>query len=157
MILYHGTNVEFDVIDLTKSKPNKDFGRGFYLSDNYEQALNMAKTKVEQFEVGFPIVMKYEVDDNVFQTFRVLQFKEYTKEWAQFILQNRNNSTQQQVHDYDIVIGPIANDRVGVQLWRYNSHSIDLDTLVKNLRYMHGITIQYFFGTERAIQQLKRI
>ena len=157
MILYHGTNVEFDVIDLTKSKPNKDFGRGFYLSDNYEQALNMAKTKVEQFEVGLPIVMKYEVDDNVFQTFRVLQFKEYTKEWTQFILQNRNNSTQQQVHDYDIVIGPIANDRVGVQLWRYNSHSIDLDTLVKNLRYMHGITIQYFFGTERAIQQLKRI
>jgi hypothetical protein len=157
MILYHGTNVEFDVIDLTKSKPNKDFGRGFYLSDNYEQALNMAKTKVEQFEVGLPIVMKYEVDDNVFQTFRVLQFKEYTKEWAQFILQNRNNSAQQQVHDYDIVIGPIANDRVGVQLWRYNSHSIDLDTLVKNLRYMHGITIQYFFGTERAIQQLKRI
>ena len=144
MILYHGTNVEFDVIDLTKSKPNKDFGRGFYLSDNFEQALNMAKTKVEQFEVGLPIVMKYEVDDNVFQTFRVLQFKEYTKEWAQFILQNRNNSTQQQVHDYDIVIGPIANDRVGVQLWRYNSHSIDLDTLVKNLRYMHGITIQYF-------------
>ncbi len=157
MILYHGTNVEFDVIDLTKSKPNKDFGRGFYLSDNYEQALNMTKTKVEQFEVGLPIVMKYEVDDNVFQTFRVLQFKEYTKEWAQFILQNRNNSTQQQVHDYDIIIGPIANDRVGVQLWRYNSHSIDLDTLVKNLRYMHGITIQYFFGTERAIQQLKRI
>lgn len=157
MILYHGTNVEFDVIDLTKSKPNKDFGRGFYLSDNYEQALNMAKTKVEQFEVGLPIVMKYEVDDNVFQTFRVLQFKEYTKEWAQFILQNRNNSTQQQVHDYDIVIGLIANDRVGVQLWRYNSHSIDLDTLMKNLRYMHGITIQYFFGTEQAIQQLKRI
>ena len=157
MILYHGTNVEFDVIDLTKSKPNKDFGRGFYLSDNYEQALNMAKTKVEQFEVGLPIVMKYEVDDNVFQTFRVLQFKEYTKEWAQFILQNRNNSTQQQVHDYDIVIGLIANDRVGVQLWKYNNHSIDLDTLVKNLRYMHGITIQYFFGTERAIQQLKRI
>jgi hypothetical protein len=157
MILYHGTNVEFDVIDLTKSKPNKDFGRGFYLSDNYEQALNMANTKVEQFEVGLPIVMEFEVADSVFQTFRVLQFKEYTKEWAQFILQNRNNSTQQQVHDYDIVIGPIANDRVGVQLWRYNSHSIDLDTLVKNLRYMHGITIQYFFGTERAIQQLKRI
>ena len=157
MILYHGTNVEFDVIDLKKSKPNKDFGCGFYLSDNYTQALNMAKTKVEQLEVGVPIVMEFEVADSVFQTFRVLQFKEYTKEWAQFILQNRNNSTQQQVHDYDIVIGPIANDRVGVQLWRYNSHSIDLDTLVKNLRYMHGITIQYFFGTERAIQQLKRI
>ena len=34
MILYHGTNVDFDRIDLLKSKPNKDFGRGFYLSAN---------------------------------------------------------------------------------------------------------------------------
>ncbi|MBO5871082.1 MAG: DUF3990 domain-containing protein, partial [Bacteroidaceae bacterium] len=42
MILYHGTNVEFDVIDLAKSKPNKDFGQGFYLTADYEQALAMA-------------------------------------------------------------------------------------------------------------------
>ena len=35
MILYHGTNVEFDVIDLAKSKPNKDFGQGFYLTADY--------------------------------------------------------------------------------------------------------------------------
>ena len=34
MILYHGSNVEFDSIDLLKSKPNQDFGKGFYLSDN---------------------------------------------------------------------------------------------------------------------------
>lgn len=52
MILYHGSNVEFDKVDLLKSKPNKDFGRGFYLSDNQEQALDMAKTKVEQLETG---------------------------------------------------------------------------------------------------------
>jgi hypothetical protein len=36
MRLYHGTDVDFDKIDLTKSKPNKDFGQGFYLADNYE-------------------------------------------------------------------------------------------------------------------------
>lgn len=45
MILYHGTNVVFDEIDLTKSKPNKDFGQGFYLSREYTQAMDMAKTK----------------------------------------------------------------------------------------------------------------
>lgn len=39
MILYHGTNKAFDTIDLTKSKPNKDFGQGFYLSREYNQAL----------------------------------------------------------------------------------------------------------------------
>ena len=43
MILYHGSNTSFDQIDLTKSLPNKDFGKGFYLSDNYEQAEEMAK------------------------------------------------------------------------------------------------------------------
>ena len=37
MILYHGTNAEFGEIDLCKSKPNKDFGQGFYLSREYPQ------------------------------------------------------------------------------------------------------------------------
>lgn len=46
MKLYHGTNRDFESIDLKKSKPNKDFGRGFYLSDNYEQAMSMAKSRL---------------------------------------------------------------------------------------------------------------
>ena len=60
MILYHGTNMAFDVIDLKKSKPNKDFGRGFYLSADYDQALAMAKVKVDQLEEGEPIVLAFE-------------------------------------------------------------------------------------------------
>ena len=40
MILYHGTNVEFDHIDLTRSKPNKDFGQGFYTGESYDQAIS---------------------------------------------------------------------------------------------------------------------
>ncbi len=47
MILYHGTNVEFEEIDLTKSKVGKDFGCGFYLSADREQALELAKRKAE--------------------------------------------------------------------------------------------------------------
>lgn len=57
MILYHGTNASFEAIDLSRSRPNKDFGRGFYLSADKEQALEMAKVKVEQFESGTPTVM----------------------------------------------------------------------------------------------------
>ncbi len=41
MILYHGSNMFIEEIDLSKSKPNKDFGKGFYLSDNEEQAVAM--------------------------------------------------------------------------------------------------------------------
>ena len=47
--------------------------------------------------------------------------------------------------------------RVGVQLWKYETQSIDLPTLVRNLQHMKGITFQYFFGTEEAIKLLKRI
>ena len=157
MILYHGTNQDFGEIDLQKSKPNKDFGQGFYLSREYTQAMSMAKTKVEQLETGMPTVLTYEADEAQMEGLKVLRFDDYTEEWAQFILLNRNNSTSMPAHDYDIVIGPIANDRVGVQLWKYETQAIDLPTLVHNLRNMKGITFQYYFGTERALKILKRL
>lgn len=157
MILYHGTNKEFDAIDLSKSKPNKDFGRGFYLSADYDQALAMAKIKVEQLEYGEPVVLVFEVDEREMEQLNVQHYYEYSEEWAEFILLNRRNKIAQPAHNYDIVYGPIANDRVGVQLWKYESQAIDLPTLVRKLQNMKGVTFQYFFGTEQAIKLLKRL
>lgn len=157
MKLYHGTNMAFDVIDFQKSKPNKVFGKGFYLSPDYDQALNMAHIKVEQQQTGSPLVIEFEIDVEEMNTLHLLRFEDYSEQWAEFILANRNNNTGKPVHDYDIVIGPIANDRVGLQLWRYESQLIDLPTLVSKLKYMKGVTIQYFFGTERALSLLKRV
>ena len=71
MILHHGTNIYFDTIDLKKSKPNKDFGKGFYLSANYDQAMAMAKVKVEQLELGAPIVLSYEIDESLLEKLNV--------------------------------------------------------------------------------------
>ncbi len=156
MKLYHGTNQAFDTIDLQKSKPNKDFGKGFYLSPDYDQALNMAHIKVEQ-QQGSPVVMEYEIDKAAMETLHLLRFENYSEEWAEFILANRNNSTGKPIHNYDIVIGPIANDRVGLQLWKYENQLIDLPTLVSKLKYMKGMTIQYFFGTAKALSLLKRV
>ena len=157
MILYQGTNQSFDKIDLMKSKPNKDFGTGFYLSPYYGQAMEMAKVKCEQLSSGAPIVMTFEIKEDDLASLKVLRFDDYTEEWAKFILLNRNNPDIKPVHDYDVVIGPIANDRVGVQLWKYENQMIDLPTLVSNLRFMKGITFQYFFGTENAINMLKKL
>ena len=157
MILYHGTNKAFDTIDLSKSKPNKDFGQGFYLSREYNQAMEMAKTKFDQIKIGFPTVLTYEVNEDQMNELKVLRFDAYTFEWAQFILMNRRNDSNKPMHDYDIVYGPIANDKVGVQLWKFENQMIDLETFTRNLRRMEGITFQYFFGTERAIKLLKRL
>lgn len=157
MKLYHGTNIVFDKIDLRKSKPNKDFGQGFYLSPDYGQALNMAKIKMEQQQEGEPVVMEFEVEEENMNDLHTLVFDDYSEQWAEFILANRNNSTGAPVHDYDIVIGPIANNRVGVQLWKYENQLIDMSTLVSKLKYMKGLTVQYFFGTEKALVILKRV
>ena len=157
MILYHGTNMAFDAIDLKKSKPNKDFGQGFYLSADYAQAMAMAKIKVDQLEFGEPIVLTFEVDEAQMERLNIQRYHVYSEEWAKFILLNRRNDKPFPAHDYDIVFGPIADDRVGVQLWKYETQSIDLPTLVRNLQHMKGITFQYFFGTEEAIKLLKRI
>ena len=157
MKLYHGTNIVFDKIDLQKSKPNKDFGQGFYLSPDYDQALNMANIKTEQLQEGEPTVMEFEVEVRDIRSLHTLEFDDYSENWAEFILANRNNSAGTPVHNYDIVIGPIANDRVGVQLWKYENQLIDMPTLVRKLKYMKGLTTQYFFVTETALSILKRV
>ncbi len=159
MILYHGTNKPFDQIDLSKSKPNKDFGKGFYLTSDKRQAIDMAKAKIDQQGEGEVFIYAFELDASLLSSgeLKVKSFDTYTEEWALFILANRNNSMKDPIHDYDIVIGPIAYDRVGFQLRRYTDDIIDLETLVKKLTYMKGITIQYFFGTIAAISKLKRL
>ena len=94
MILYHGSNMVFDMIDLNKSKTNKDFGKGFYLSDSYEQAEKMALFKVVTLG-GDVIVQSYEVNDEILKdsTLNIKIFKEYSKEWAEFIT-NKDNFVQ---------------------------------------------------------------
>ena len=74
----------------------------------------------------------------------------------EFVLMNRRNRTRVSSHCYDIVIGPIANDAVGYQIRRFTSGLIDMNKFLDELKYMKGVTIQYFFGTERAIKYLTK-
>lgn len=64
MILYHGSNKDIKGIDLSKSCPFKDFGQGFYLSADEEQAFKMAQTRVLGFG-GEPKVSKFEFDETI--------------------------------------------------------------------------------------------
>lgn len=159
MILYHGTNIDFSEIDLSKSKPNKDFGKGFYLSANYGQAMEMAKIKYAQNKKGVVRVFTYEFDESCLESddFKILRFETYSNEWADFILKNRTNSSNTNIHDYDVVYGPIADDRVGAQIRLYEDGLINIEMLVNNLKFMKGMTMQYIFCTEKSIKYLKRL
>ena len=156
--LYHGSTVNIEQIDLEKSRPNKDFGRGFYLSDDEQQAWRMGEFKALT-DGGEPIMNTYLFNEEELTSgnLRTLSFSAYTKEWAEFIFLNRNNKNNAPAHNYDIVYGPIANDRVGVQIGKYEAGDISLEQFLENLKYMKGITFQYFFVTERAISKLQKI
>lgn len=157
--LYHGSNVKIEMPDLVHSKPFKDFGSGFYLSADKQQAWDMAFQKVNQIREGKAEVTEFLFDDMLMQSssMKVLSYPDYCEEWALFVLKNRDKKAVHPVHDYDIVYGPIADDGVTYQLRRYEGGVISLARLVEELRFAKGITFQYYFGTERALQQLKRL
>ncbi len=102
MILYHGSNVSIERIDLNRGRWGKDFGHGFYLSADPNQAQMMAERTVDREERGVATLTHYEFDDRILKNpedFKVKVFEEYSAEWAEFIMLNRKNKTLQQVHD----------------------------------------------------------
>lgn len=159
MILYHGSNVDIAHIDLSKSKPYKDFGKGFYLSADRYQALRLARQRTSIELSGRPVVNCYQFDENALtdRSLKVLLFDDYSVDWAKFIMQNRDYRIPQPCHNFDIVYGPIANDGVAFQLRRCRAGVISLEQLVEELKYSRGRTFQYFFGTESAISKLIKI
>ena len=155
MILYHGSNMTIGRIDLDKSKPNKDFGKGFYLSESEAQAMEMAAFKTSLLG-GEPVVTKFEFDESAMQSsdLRVRVFDDYSEEWADFVFANREGN---EVERYDIVYGPIANDKVGLQIRKLKDGSIDKAEFLNRLKYMKGVSYQYFFGSERAVKYLTKV
>ena len=156
MKLYHGTNIDFNVIDLTKSNRYTDFGQGFYLTDIRTQAAELAAKKSRLFG-GYPVIQEYEFDESLLKNtdLKVLKFDTPSTEWAEFIFRNRNRETNF-THNYDIVIGPIANDGVAYLLGRYEEGTLTIEELSDKLEYKK-LNSQYFFGTEKSLKYLKRI
>ncbi len=157
MILYHGSNVQIERIELEKSKPFKDFGRGFYLSPDKQQAEKMAIFRSKVLG-NAPIVTEFSFDERKLYdgTLRFLSFDSYTEEWAKFVLKNREESDSFQ-DDYDVIYGPIANDRIGLQIHKLMEKSIDMQEFLHRIKYFKGVTYQYFFGTDCAISYLKKL
>ena len=158
--LYHGSNVIIETISLKKSKPFKDFGRAFYLSDAKSQEEELAKMKAKIFG-GEPTLNIFEFDENFLNTnasnpLRVKIFPHYSLEWAEFVWNNRDIN-QRFEHQWDIVYGPIANDTVGFQMRLYREQHRSLKEFLEGLKYSKGETFQYAFCTERSLNYLTKL
>lgn len=154
MILFHGSTTKIKQIDLSKSRPNKDFGLAFYLSSDKEQAEEMATFKAD-FEGGTPILNVYEFDERLFSSLLYQRFEDYSEEWAHFVYNHRTEPNGRTLHNFDIVYGPIANDRIGAQITRYKQGYITFEQFLERIKFIKGITFQYAFCTQKAIDKLK--
>lgn len=109
MAVYHGSYTEIKVPQIIKDPNIKDFGPGFYCTLIREQAIRWAK------RYDSPVLNIYDI--RLEDTLKILDFKEMTEEWLDFIISCRNGIA----HDYDIVIGAMNND----QIYNYIADYID--------------------------------
>jgi len=160
--LYHGSNQEISTVDLSKCRPYKDFGKGFYLTTMQDQAIKMAK-RVARIYGGCPIVNVYEFDESCLKgKLAVRIFDKPDIDWAVFILNNRSRTftdtdSPESNHDnkYDLVIGPVANDDLALLFRQFESGLISVETLVEGMKYKK-LTNQYSFHSEIAIAYLEK-
>lgn len=156
MTLYHGTNADIDAIDLNQGLRHKDFGKGFYLTPDRTTAIRMAQKKARLFG-GVPTLITYEMDDAALHSdLKVKVFPEKAcVEWLIFVDANRDRKTVTPIHNYDIVIGPIADDGVVLQLTNFREGIYTPEQAAAQLqdRYLDQ---QYYFGTEHALRFLRK-
>lgn len=157
MRLYHGSNQTIEAIDLTKGKKFKDFGQGFYTTHLREQAEYWSRRIADRFG-GTATVSEYEFDIEAAMSanLSVKIFEHPDREWAEFVMANRSQREGEFEHDYDIVIGPVADDNMARLFGLYDMNIIDLDAVVAGLIYK-DLNSQYFFATERSLKFLKRL
>lgn len=149
MILYHGSYVEIQRPELSFSRDNVDFGKGFYTTPIYEQAVKWCGKFIRRNKNG--VVSRYEFDDNAFEKLKVLNFDTYSEEWLDFILvcrQGKDNT------DYDIVIGGVADDKVFNTVELYFDNLIDKEEAIKRLKYEKP-NLQVCLRTQKAIDYLR--
>lgn len=157
MKLYHGSNIEIKSIDFSKCKPYKDFGQGFYLTEIEQQASQMARRTASIYG-GDAVVTPFEFDETALgdTTLSIKRFEEPNEEWALFVMGNRSRERQHPIHEYDIVIGPVADDTIATLFRNFDDGIIDLPMLVNGLKYKK-ISSQYFFHTPSAVAYLKTL
>ena len=157
MRVYHGSDTLISVIDLQKCKPNRDFGRGFYVTKLYSQAEDMA-IRITKRSEKTPIVTEYEFDEYAYEDndLKVLRFDSYNEIWLDFVVLNRNTDKRQQAHDYDIIEGPVADDKITRNITKYLHGKIAKEDFLEMLKHSKP-NHQICFCTVNSMQMLNYI
>lgn len=152
MKIYHGSLEIVERPIILPSNRRLDYGQGFYATTSEIQAKEWAKRRMVEKGSKYGYVNVYEFDVTKLKEVNSLIFNEPNEDWAEFVMANRTNKDF--THDYDIVYGPVANDRVYLQFGLYESGAISIATLIHELK-TYKLVDQYLFHTEKALTALR--
>ena len=152
MRLYHGSNVEVRRPSLRYGRNNTDFGRGFYTTTQKEQAEMWTEIKLDRAKTGKRIVSVYDIDDTLLTSseLSVREFHGVDESWLEFVVNSRKGVK----HSYDLVFGPVANDKVFTTVNLYEGGVLDAPTAIARLK-AYKTYDQLSFHSERVIKALK--
>jgi len=158
MILYHGSDQTIKTPELRPSIRTLDFGPGFYTTTNKEQAINFA-TKVYERSIRMgntpqgKFITIYEADyESMQKELEILHFESANVTWFDFIIANRRSTWQGK--QYDIILGPVANDTIYRTLIAFEAGEVSKADTINKLK-VRKLFDQVAFKSERALCHLR--
>ena len=151
MKLYHGSIEVVEKPELRQPNRTLDYGSGFYTTTSFKQAENWVRRKMKEYEATQGYVKTYELEESTMQSLNCLIFTAPTEEWVDFVMQNRTQKGFS--HSFDIVYGPVANDRVYAAFALFEGGLLNKQQLIAELK-TYKLVDQYLFHTKEAISAL---
>jgi hypothetical protein len=154
MKLYHGTYFpEFKQPDLSKCREKTDFGKGFYTTTSFEQAVKWAILRKNRSQAKEAYVAEYEIDETILSSeeYKIKHFSGATKEWLEFVFNNRKGL---EVEVFDMAMGPVANDSLYATLLLYEQGVLSVEATITQLK-THTLFDQLSFHTSKAIETIR--
>lgn len=152
MKLYHGSNIIVETPKILDPVRSLDFGAGFYLTTDFEQAKKWSILKTERSGIGRPTVSVYEILEEDMKKLCILKFNSANKNWLEFVSMNRKNEIVED--NSDIIIGPVANDNTMPVITLYLRGDYDVNEALKRL-LPQKLKDQIVFKNEKSLSYLK--
>lgn len=155
MELYHGSILIVRKPNIRRGRKRTDFGQGFYLTTNFEQARRWALLKQQRENTNKAIVSIFEFDETILDNpiYKVLRYNGPSEEWLNFVVRNRKGEN---AYNYDYVMGPVANDQLYATISLYEKGTLTAEAAIVQLK-THVLFNQLSCHTDKAVRNLRYI
>ena len=153
MLLYHGSTMAVRKPIVSRGRGKTDFGKGFYTTTSREQAEKWAQIKRDRMgDEAHAIVSVFELDETVLNNsvYHTRHFDGATAEWLDFVVGNRRGEVY---HNFDLIMGPVANDKLYATITLYENGILDANAAIEQLN-THQLFDQLSFHTTKACKLL---